>query len=443
MAKCVIHIGMHKTGTTSIQHSLVSLDDATHLYADIHGASNHSVPLLSAFSDSPMRHQINRQRGYDEDSIQNYIRQTRKSLRNSIDKAGARTLLISGEGMSGLNLEETQRMKTFFGRKDVDVEIVAYVRGAAGYMSSAFQQRLKSGNMDGFQAARVFPDYRRRLEKFDQVFGRDKVQLWKFDPPSFPEGSVVRDFCARVGINFDNVHEIRRNDSISRELAGILYRYGHWSRENNRLKLVGGDAVALTKLLGELPSTKLRLAPSVVRPILEANRDVIAWTEERIGCSLHEELGDDLDSDIASEADLHKPIPGAAQMLSAALKDAGIESPEPVDDDINPLIEAMIRAKLDFEGRRLRLRRHDGELPDEAEEAIDSPSPRRRGQGRRSGGRARGRRTETAAVEATAPEASGTEAPGGSRRRRVRGRKSRKNREERRARRRSGSEQGN
>ena len=102
MAKCVIHIGMHKTGSTSIQHSLAALDDENHYYAQITGAPNHSVPVFSAFSASPLRHPINRARGYDEAGITEYAKRVRNDIHKSLEAAGERTLVIAGEGIKKL-----------------------------------------------------------------------------------------------------------------------------------------------------------------------------------------------------------------------------------------------------------------------------------------------------------------------------------------------------
>lgn len=378
MANCVIHIGMHKTGSTSIQHSLVSLDDATHLYADICGVVNHSVAVYTAFARRPERHPKIRRHGFDEVSIRDQAKLIRRELRQAIARAGARTLVISGEGLTSLEVGEIERLKEFFDRHSTDVEIVAYVRGPAAFMSSSFQQRLKSGKMSAFDLDQMFHGYRSRLEKFDAVFGRGKVQLWKFDSSGFPAGSVVRDFCSRTGIDFNSVHEVRKNDSISRELSAILYAYAHWSRHNGGLPLSSKDAAVLAGLLGDLPATRLRLAPSLVRPILEANRDDLDWIAARLGQPLEERLGEDSGSDIAREADLLRPVPGAAHLLAAALSGKGIEAPEPVGDDINPLIEALIGSKREAAGWRKR---------DRVEADVGDEAGRRRQKSERQGGR--------------------------------------------------------
>ncbi len=369
MAKCVIHIGMHKTGSTSIQHSLAALDDENHYYAQITGAPNHSVPVFSAFSASPLRHPINRARGYDEAGITEYAKRVRNDIHKSLEAAGERTLVISGEGIKKLKIAELERMKAFFDQRSADVEIVSYVRAPMGFISSAFQQHVKTGHLEHFRVDKLYPDYQDRFEKFDQVFGRDNVHLWKFDPASFADGSVVRDFCDRLGIDFSKIQEIRKNESISREIAGVLFAYGNWSKLNNKPGLTGGDAAKLTEMLSALPVTKLRLAPSLIAPIVESHQADIAWMEERLGQSLHEDNDEDRETDIAGEADLLKPVAGAASLLSDGLKAEGADVPEPVDEDPNSIILAYINSKMQLEGGRQRRRRQAGrEMPQDVGE---------------------------------------------------------------------------
>jgi hypothetical protein len=77
------------------------------------------------------------------------------------------------------------------------------------------------------------------FEKFDDVLGRENVRLWKFDPPSFPNGCVVQDFCTRLGIALPRERVIRVNASISREAVQLLYTYRKLGRNFGALNITG------------------------------------------------------------------------------------------------------------------------------------------------------------------------------------------------------------
>ena len=320
MPKCIIHIGMHKTGSTSIQHSLGELNDGSFYYARIHRSPNQSVPVYSIFADDPMTHPLNRSRGYDENTVQDYVRRTTRNLKRSIRDAGERTLLISGEGIIKLKPNELKRMRRFLEKQGTEPEIVAYMRPPMAYMTSAFQQHVKSGNLHGLDLGNFYPRYQNRFEKFDEAFGRDKVRLWKFDPASFHEGSVVRDFCHRLGIDATALEEERKNESFSREMVAVVYQYRNWSAKSSKPRLNNRDAQSLVEFMKELPQTKLRFSPLLMAPILEEKKEDIAWAEARLGQSLAESLSDLRDNDVRGEEDLLAPVPGAADVLRAALE---------------------------------------------------------------------------------------------------------------------------
>ena len=138
-------------------------------------------------------------------------------------------------------------------------------------MASSFQQRLKGG-FERFDPAEFYPRYR-RLEVFDSVLGRERVSLWKFDPARFPEGDVVRDFCARLGIEIAPDDVVRVNESLSLPAMSILFAY----RVHGPGYGEGPQAVrenwALARALQDVPGAKFRFHESAVAPVLEDNRE--------------------------------------------------------------------------------------------------------------------------------------------------------------------------
>src|SRR4029079_5237682 len=120
-----------------------------------------------------------------------------------------------------------ERMREFFDERCDKLSIVGYVRPPAGFVTSAFQERVKGGSLRRFDVASGYRNYQNCFGKFDAVFGRERVHLWKFDPPSFPDGCAVRDFCARLGIALPARRIRRLNESLSREMVSLLYIFSH------------------------------------------------------------------------------------------------------------------------------------------------------------------------------------------------------------------------
>jgi hypothetical protein len=179
-----------------------------------------------------------------------------------------------------------------------------------------------------------------RFGKFDEIFGRERVQLWKFDPSTFPNRCVVQDFCARLGISFPKERIVRHNESLSRQAVVALYTYGKLGEEYGSRTITGGEGMRLGLLIGG--SGKFRFSPDVVHPILEAHRSDVKWMEARLGESLHEDLDARHSGDVREEADLLRPDREAVTTILTLLGDAapkGIKGDTP--EEVALLVHAL------------------------------------------------------------------------------------------------------
>jgi nucleoid DNA-binding protein len=343
MTSCIIHIGMHKTGSTSIQHSLHNFSDPRFLYATLGDAPNHSLAMYSLFAARPARHHLHRAADRDEQDVADYVERMRKDLEASIREAAGRTLVVSGEDISVLSQADLLRLRDFFDMRFDQVRIVGYVRPPAGFITSSFQQRVKGGSLRRFDLDAGYRNYRECFGTFDAVFGRSRVELWKFDPAAFPQKCAVRDFCARLGIELPPKRIVRLNESLSRQMVSLLYSYQRAGQSRGYRALLGRESVRLSELLGEAGGDKFRLAPEVLGPILERNRADIGWMEERLGASLSEDLGEARPGDVRCEQDLLEPDERIAQRLRELLA-ARDAAPDGRSGDLIDLLHALRQA---------------------------------------------------------------------------------------------------
>jgi hypothetical protein len=316
MTRCIIHIGMHKTGSTSIQGSLDGFSDRRFYYARLGNTSNHTFAICGMFTEDPAAHLRRITQGRFEPFA--YKANMPGDLERSIRAARGRTLIVSGEGIGHLPQQlDLVRMRDYFRERVDEVTIVSYVRAPAGFITSALQQRLRSGRPTRVEPARFYRSYRESFSRFDDVFGRENVRLWKFDPPNFPGGCVVRDFCGRLGIDLPPKRIVRRNDSLSREALGLLYNYFKLGQEYGSGDMKSREVYKLSAQLAPIGNGKLCVSPDLLRPILEQNRADIEWIEARLGQSLHEELGEHQPGDVRGEVDLLELRPEAVNALRA------------------------------------------------------------------------------------------------------------------------------
>ncbi len=332
MAKCIIHAGMHKTGSTSIQSALKNLDDGKFRFGRLGQAGNHSIPFAVMFARSLAPFRFSRKFDIGEENLADMASEFRQSLTEQIEAADGRTVIFSGEGIALLSESEVAAVREVFEARSCTVEIVAYIRPPGSFMSSSMQQRLMVDIKSAPDPAKYYPRYRERFEKFDTVFGAANVSYFKFDPKRFPNQDVVDDFCGRLGIDMEGVAKTRKNDSRPKAQLLLLYQYKKMQDSLGLPRLKIGDPDAWD-FLADLDRSKFRISPDLVRPILDANAADTAWMERRLGESLAEDLGQEAPGDFRGEADLLEPLPGARERFTARLRelDGGLPGDESLD----------------------------------------------------------------------------------------------------------------
>jgi len=299
---CILHVGLHKTGSSSIQLSLFHhLNDENFSFLDL-GAPNHSERFYSLFVEKPELYHMNIRKGFDINHINEYNQETKQIIHNSVINSEAKSIIISGEDISVLTIQALQNLKLFLQNYFLNIKIIAYVRSPYSYFSSSFQESVKAGICD-FNLKNYYHNYRNRIEKFDKVFGLSNVNVWEFNPRLFTDNNVVLDFCDKLDIKFSKNKVIRLNDSLSKEALSLLYiyyKYGPGYGEGNNVQQENNLLLESIKTLGR---TKLRFSPQLIRSIIESNKDDINWIEERIQCDFHDEL-EEYETDIVSEESL-------------------------------------------------------------------------------------------------------------------------------------------
>lgn len=357
MEETVFHIGMHKTGSTSIQRSLAGFEDERTLYlASPLGRINHSAFLLALIgtmgSDRPAGPalpggQSGGARARRLLDPANHERAAR-SLRNALKSAGSRRLVLSAEGAMALSREELGDLRNRLTRGGRPIAVYGYVRAPVAYATSVFQQRQKNMRSSELDLPSLFCSYRRQFGKFDQVFGAARVALRKFDPPRLLQRCVVRDFCDWTRIGYAGP-AVRSNEAHNDQLVRLQYLYHAMAR---RGVVPPGSTALLWERLAGIEGARLRFAPSVLRPVVETLRPDIRWMEDRLGASLDEELGEDEEGDIRDESDLLRLRPATLERLREL---AAPVAPGPLPTDTPEAVArllAMLRHAAEAEAAR-------------------------------------------------------------------------------------------
>lgn len=281
MAKrLLLHAGMHKTGSSSIQVFLdgAELQNATYLKWS---KSNHSILFVTLFADQPETHWFFRQRGVSLDEIARERNRLRQDIREQIRTTPQETILFSAERIYGASLEDLQHCKSFFTPLFDDISLYCYIREPLSFAASMLQQRLKTGDVIPGPKA-LLPNFHSKIGKLDRIFGAENVKTRLFKDPGRLQQNVVADFCDWTGVKTATAADLEVNRSLSAEATALLYLF----RKYSGFSLSSQQAVTanrqLVKVLMKLPGQRLALMPGffgAAGEAIEADRD---WMEQRM-----------------------------------------------------------------------------------------------------------------------------------------------------------------
>lgn len=276
--RIVLHIGMHKTGSTTIQRVLKGFDDGRNLYAPFEHI-NHSFPIYTIFSKHYLRFRAWTDSGLTDAQIEELRARQLQDLIAMLRRRDRQTLILSGESIGQIHAEGVAQMIDLMRPHTRKIEMICYVRAPLSFAVSSFQQRMKR-YLTGVPN-RVDPQYRSRIEKFIELLGRENVTIRLFDRSSLMNGDVAQDFADFCGITLPERAAVEANSSLSAPALKLLY---HFNRERF---LKAGDDV-LSKAREQLIS---RLARSYADgPRIELERfsplavfDDVEWLRQTCG----------------------------------------------------------------------------------------------------------------------------------------------------------------
>lgn len=224
-----IHIGIHKTGSTSIQHSMAENRDLllargiNYLPID----RNHGPLFISLLSKRPHEDVRNVKRYIDTpERAASFNARNNQRLTEALASNQSPKVVISGEGLSMIGGKKVQRLKQMFEPYATAYRIIVYARDPYDYANSASLQQIKGGRTLDNPAPRLpLPNHQRRIAKYIRIFGRENVNIRIFDPARFAGGSLISDFLVALEEPpelADSLKIVRANESMSHEAAMIL-----------------------------------------------------------------------------------------------------------------------------------------------------------------------------------------------------------------------------
>jgi len=297
MTRCWFHIGMPKTGSTSIQETLYyELKDPDFVYCSF-GEVNGSFALSSLVGHDTHIAAI---RQPDGDRCQSLKHQRIDSrFQRCLTRARARgaALILSAELAYGWTRHQHIFWRQFAHDHGLDLRIVVYLRPPLDWLGSALAEGLKYARhvsqaqiIDHCLQIRAGQKllYSNTLDALAELYGENALIVRPFLRDQMLGGCVVRDFCQVVGMRGvpDTIH--RQNESLSLEASQCLHlRNISLGRSlQGSLDLLRREALMhqLERIFRDRPC--LRLHPSVLGEALPGIQRHLTGLQERYGITL-------------------------------------------------------------------------------------------------------------------------------------------------------------
>ncbi len=344
-ANIYIHIGLHKTGTTSIQATFFK--NRQKLLA--HGINylplgeNHSVILYPLFISAPHRYRPNRLAGID--TIEKAAKKnaaTERTLRRALQSNRCGSIVISGEDLSQLPRQGLRRLKDMLALHAARFRVIVYIRDPYSAVTSMFQQRLRRGQTaEEIIAVPPRPHYP-RIGAAIEVFGRENVDIRKFDPARLVDGDLIADFLAAIDAAPALAREldvVRANVSLSHEATCLLHEINKHFREGKRGMPHRGRSADLPTWLAAIPGQPFRCPPELfvaAQPLIDED---LRWLRERLGEPVFAERS--LPTEVAAPSWSKETLSAIALLLNDLVR--GVTPEEKAKRAFFPRLNAMLR----------------------------------------------------------------------------------------------------
>jgi hypothetical protein len=266
-----IHAGIHKTGSTAIQHRLARL---------VPDLAEHGIALPNFGNRGQLHHGLAAFKPEPETCARAWTKLARR-----VRKSGAERVVLSSEHFVGADPAELKSALARFGAHQPRIHF--YVRPHVALFTSLYLQRVKAGVAvkgpsavaDRYTSGPEF-DYIPAIEGYIAAFGAESVRVREFDPDRFEGGSLIADAWHFLDLPDDLLGKATQdgdptvNPTPTAEQAVLLIAL---ARRLRKVPSGGGDVrpvrSALRTLLDEMrlrmsvPGNRYRLPPALQRRI--------------------------------------------------------------------------------------------------------------------------------------------------------------------------------
>jgi hypothetical protein len=237
LERIFLHVGLEKTGTTTLQAAMAVNRQLLRRYGYVFPEGLSSFPsyhiglaLWAANPDavSELRHAagLTSREAYDA-FLQSYPSQIARELARS----GGHTAILSNEHCSSrlATIAEISKIHQIIAPLARRCRVIIYLRRQDELAASHYSTAVRSGATYEFNFPKeiIWFDYLKLLEMWAQVFGKENLSVRVFEPQQLKDRDLLADFFSTIG--FTRYDELRRprdqNRSFDRYVLEFLRRF--------------------------------------------------------------------------------------------------------------------------------------------------------------------------------------------------------------------------
>ncbi|KPP86158.1 MAG: hypothetical protein HLUCCO07_04975 [Rhodobacteraceae bacterium HLUCCO07] len=246
-ATITLHIGRHKTGTSSIQATLAAHRDLLRSRGVLYPSSlpeNHSAFFKDMFHPSPENATSNL-RGLTRSELRKRAETRQSALAEELATTDIESIILSGEEACVLPRRSIHKLKQFTDSlmEPSNYNVIFYTRHPISRAQSGIQGNVKRARVT-FEDAKTRhlsgggKRYAAIIADYAAVFGAEALTVRSFEAALEETGDIVTDFCVTAGIDTAGITPIRKNESIAAEIVHFLSWLYEGPRHSGEKRLV-------------------------------------------------------------------------------------------------------------------------------------------------------------------------------------------------------------
>jgi hypothetical protein len=292
----ILHVGLHKTGTTSIQASCQFRHHDLLLRHGVKYASfrfmgklrpNHSGPVTAALLDDPDQYSEEWRVGLGGDPGRAQ-QEFRRHFDQVLENPEADTLLLSGEIFSIFQVKHMKQLRKRLLRHAEQLRVLVYLRNPLHSIESMMEQRVRAGAVPRPDA--LVGLMKKRYLNLDKAFG-PALEAYNFDDCASGPLGLVGSFLHTCGVPQQDLRDlevemanVRGSLEGYRIMEAINLRYPSNPEAGQTTLRQPRD----TRPLYALPGARFGLFDDREAPWLQQARAEKHWFEERLGFKFKE-----------------------------------------------------------------------------------------------------------------------------------------------------------